>query len=91
VEQQLQRGGIGAPDLRASRLVGLAAHKLLSDIASSAYERSTQRARAPMKARREEGVDVLGQKQVLTPQDVAAAAQSCGVVMRHQTHFMDER
>jgi hypothetical protein len=44
-----------------------------------------------MKARREEGVDVLGQKQVLTPQDVAAAAQSCGVVMRHQTHFMDER
>lgn len=87
VEQSLQRSGVGDPDARTTRLIGLAAHKLVVDMASTAYERSSQRARSTAKTRREHGVEALAQRHVLTSDDVVSAAEAAGVPMRQRTHF----
>lgn len=83
----LLRSGISNPDARLVRLMGVAAHKFLADVATDAYEFCRQRQEASAKAKREKGLSDKDNREVLPVEDLAAAAESYGISMKKPLYY----
>mmetsp|Transcript_14255 Transcript_14255/g.62047 ORF Transcript_14255/g.62047 Transcript_14255/m.62047 type:complete len:130 (-) Transcript_14255:1695-2084(-) len=83
----LKISGIREPDIRATRLVSLAAQRFISQVSADARACAQQRFEMQAKDKRERGLDPRDRRVVLTIDDLHAALNDYGLDLRKPEYF----
>mmetsp|Transcript_14604 Transcript_14604/g.61675 ORF Transcript_14604/g.61675 Transcript_14604/m.61675 type:complete len:130 (-) Transcript_14604:1694-2083(-) len=83
----LKISGIREPDIRATRLVSLAAQRFISQVSADARACAQQRFEMQAKDKRERGLDPRDRRVMLTIDDLHAALNDYGLDLRKPEYF----